>query len=311
MTVFQDEYGHSSHRFQEQSDFENRCICEGNSGTVSLNSLDMSSLNTSDADIETDGVKLYYNFSNQNFFAATVIDTTSFVSGEASFTSLNLNLPSGHTSLWISYDIKADAVHGNLADAMLQAGSINIDVGTFPAAAASPAGNRMIQEAVFLDDFSADRSWTLAGDFERNRPRGLGGQFLGNPDPVFASGDTMILGNDLTGLGAIPGDYEPNVSKYGNLATSPAFDLFYYNDVKLNFLRWLNVANNDTASIEMSMDGGSSWREIWSNNNNVYHGRGMENGYPGFARADTGSPRCKFVLTLVPQHLRTTFRAGT
>jgi len=243
---------------------------KGNSGTVALNSLDVSSLNTSDADIETDGVKLYYNYSNQDFFAATVLDTATFVSGEASFSSLNLNLPSGHTSIWISYDIKTDATHGNLADAMLQAGSINFDVGSFPASAASPAGNRLIRETVFLDDFAADRSWTLSGDFQRDRPRGLGGQLLGNPDPLHASGDTMVLGNDLSGLGSNPGDYEASVSKYTNLATSPAFDLFYYNDVKLNFLRWLNVANNDTASIEMSLDGGSSWDEIWANENNVF-----------------------------------------
>jgi len=243
---------------------------KGNSGAVNLNSLDLSSLNTSDADIETLGVKLYYNYSNQDFFAATVLDTASFVSGDAIFSSLSLDLPSGHTSLWVTYDIRTDAVHSNLADAMLQAGSINFNVGSFPASDASPSGTRMIQEAVFLDDFTSDMSWTLAGDFERNRPRGLGGQFLGNPDPIYASGDTMVLGNDLTGLGSNLGDYEANVSKYDNLATSPAFDLFYYNDVKLNFLRWLNVANNDTASIEMSLDGGSSWDEVWANNNNVF-----------------------------------------
>ena len=243
---------------------------EGNTGTISLNSLDLSSLNTSDADIETDGVKLFYNYSNRNFFAATLLESATFVSGEALFTSLDLDLPSGHTSLWISYDIKTDAVHNNQADAMLQAGSINIGGSTYPASDASPVGSRMIQEAVFYDDFYTDKSWILAGDFERNRPRGLGGLSLGNPDPLYASGDTMVLGNDLTGLGAIPGDYEPSVSKYDNLATSPAFNLLYYNDVRLKFLRWLNVANNDTASIEMSQDGGSSWNEIWSNNNNVY-----------------------------------------
>lgn len=243
---------------------------KGNSGTISLNSLDVSSLNSDDTDIDADGVRIFYNYSNQNFFAATLLDSASFVSGEAQYSSLNLDLPSGHTSLWVSYDIKTDAVHNNVADLMLQAGSINIGGSTYPSSDASPAGSRLIQESVFYDDFSTDMSWTLAGDFERDRPTGLGGQFLGNPDPVFASGDTMVLGNDLTGLGTNPGDYEASLSKYSNLATSPEFDLLYYNDVKLNFLRWLNVANNDTASIEMSVDGGSTWNEVWSNNNNVF-----------------------------------------
>jgi len=242
----------------------------GNTGTLTLNSLDLSSLNTSDSDIETDGVKIWYNYSNRDFYAATVLDTASFVSGEAQFSSLNLDLPTGHTSLWVSYDIKEDAVPDNLADAMLQVGSINIDGSTYPQVAGSPAGNRLIQKAVFYDDFSSDKGWILTGDFERDRPRGLGGLSLGNPDPLFAAGDTMVLGNDLTGLGAIPGDYEPNVGKYDNLATSPVFDLFYYNDARLNFQRWLNVANNDTVSIEMSSDGGTTWSEIWSNDNNVF-----------------------------------------
>ena len=39
-------------------------------------------------------------------------------------------------------------------------------------------------------------------------PQGLGGQFLGNPDPTHAAGDAKSLGNDLSGLGANPGDYE-------------------------------------------------------------------------------------------------------
>jgi len=243
---------------------------KGNSGAIALNSLDVNSLNTDDTDISAKGVKLYYNYSNRNFFAATLLDSTSFVSGEALFSSLDLNLPSGHTSLWIAYDIKSDAIHNNLADVMIQAGNMDIGGNTYPVSDASPAGNRVIQEAVFFDDFASDKSWILTGDFERDQPRGLGGQNLGNPDPLFASGDTMILGNDLTGLGANPGDYEASVSRYDNLATSPVIDLFYYNDVSMNFLRWLNVANNDTASIDMSIDGGNSWNEIWSNDNNVF-----------------------------------------
>jgi hypothetical protein len=243
---------------------------KGNAGTVTLNSLDISSLNTSDNDIPLDGIKLHYNYINTDFFGSTRYDSASFVSGQAEFTSLNLNLPTGYTTLWISCDIKGEAVHNNLVDVMLEAGGIDIDGSTFPGSDASPAGSRVIQEAIFIDDFATDKGWTLTGDFERNRPQGLGGQFLGHPDPLFASGDTMILGNDLTGLGTNPGDYEANVGKYVNLATSPEFDLTYYNDVKLNFLRWLNVANNDTASIEISLDGGTNWTEVWSNDNNVF-----------------------------------------
>jgi hypothetical protein len=243
---------------------------KGNTGNFTLNSLDISSLNTSDADIAANGVKLFYNCANKTYCSALALDSASLSLGKASFNSLGFNLPTGYTHLWISYDLKQDAVHGNIADAKMEVGSIDINGSTFPEAEASPPGSRMIQRAVFFDDFSTDKGWTLVGDFERARPRGLGGNYLGNPDPIYAAGDTMILGNDITGLGSNLGDYESEIVRYGNLAASPVVNLFYYNDVKLNFLRWLNVANNDTASIEMSLDNGSTWSEIWSNNNNIF-----------------------------------------
>ena len=260
---------------------------KGNTGNVILNSIEAVSLNSSDSDILSNGVKLFRNYSNKNFYEAVPFDAVSYVSGEAAFTGLSLSLPTGNTSLWITCDIESDATHGNLLDAMIQANGIDIDGNTYPESDISPAGTRHIRKAVFFDDFSADMGWILAGDFERDRPLGIGGNFIGNPDPDFAAWDTMIIGNDLTGLGGIPGDYEPSVPRYGNLATSPSFDLTYYNDVKISFLRWLNVANNDTASIEMSLDGGSSWNEIWANNNQVF----TDGAWTFFSQSMTGGNR--------------------
>ncbi|KPK83441.1 MAG: hypothetical protein AMS27_12850 [Bacteroides sp. SM23_62_1] len=243
---------------------------KGNTDEVILDSIKVKSLNSSDNDIPANGVKLFYKYASKNFYAAVPYDTVSFSSGAAHFSGLNLSLPTGNTSLWITCDIKEEAVHGNHIDLLVDADDININGNTYPSSAISPAGERIIREAVFFDDFSTDMGWTFSGDFERNRPHGYGGNFIGNPDPEYAAGDTMIIGNDLTGLGFIEGDYEPNVARYVNLATSPSSDLFYYNDVKLSFLRWLNVENSDTASVEMSTDGGSSWIEVWSNNNSVF-----------------------------------------
>ena len=246
---------------------------KGNTGDIFLNSAHIKSLNSSDDDVTTDGVKISYNSLNRNFYAAIPLDTVSFESGVAEFTGLNLSLPTGNTSLWITCDISEDAIPGNLIDLVVEANSINIGGDTYPGSEISPAGNRIIRESVFLDDFSTDKGWTLAGDFERNRPLGLHEPYpiaFGSPDPSYAAGDTIIIGNDLTGLGGLMGDYEPNRPRYENLAISPVFDLFYYNDVKLSFLRWLNVENVDTASIEMSTDNGASWTEVWSNDNNVF-----------------------------------------
>ncbi|MFC2111732.1 T9SS type A sorting domain-containing protein [Bacteroidota bacterium] len=243
---------------------------KGNTGDVILNSLKINSLCDIDTDVTTDGVLLTYNSANLNLYAAIPIDTASFVLGEAIFSDLNLNLPTGNTSFWVSCDLESDAGHGNQIDVSVEKNCISINSDTYPASEASPAGSRTIRKAVFYDGFTTDKGWTLSGDFQRNRPLGKGGVFIGNSDPVYAAGDTMILGNDLTGLGGILGDYEPLQDRYDNLAVSPIIDLYYYNDVKLSFLRWLNIENSDTASIELSTDNGSSWTEIWSNSNTVF-----------------------------------------
>jgi hypothetical protein len=243
---------------------------KGNSGSVILNSIKVKSLNTSDSDVPANGVRLFYNSSSRNFYAAELYSSVSFSAGDAAFSGLNLELPTGNTSVWICCDINSNAVHGHQIDASILANNININGTNYPSAAVSPAGTRTIRQAVFYDDFTTDKGWTLSGDFERNRPHGYGGNYIGSPDPAYAAGDTMIIGDDLTGLGYIQGDYEPNVPRYENLAVSPSIDLFYYNDVRLSFLRWLNVENSDTASIEISTNNGASWKEIWSNDNNVF-----------------------------------------
>lgn len=241
----------------------------GNSGDVPFSSLEVTSMNSSDNDIPANGVKLHVN-NRRDFYSATVVDSTSFLSGKATFSALDVVLESGYTYVWVSVDVKEDAVHMNTVDAMMEAGSVVIAGDTYPPSSASPGGSSVIRESVFFDDFRTDLGWVLEGDFQRGKPNGLGGVLLGSPDPLFAAADSFVLGNDLTGMGLIPGDYEPNVLRYANLATSPMFDLTYYNDVRIDMLRWLNVANNDTTNIELSTDGGSSWKEVWANDNNVF-----------------------------------------
>jgi len=242
---------------------------KGNTGSITLNSLEFKSLNSSDEDVETNGVKIHYKYGSKDFYAAQKFDSVSFSAGKAVFSSLTLDLPTGYTSLWVSCDIKPGATHMNTIDLAIEVNKININGDMYPSVEASPSGERTIYEAVFYDDFMTDMGWGLSGDFERDKPQGLGGIYIGNKDPLYAAGDTMIIGNDITGLGFLAGDYEPLVDKYVNLAISPPFDLLYYNDVKLNFHRWLNVENQDTASIDLSLDGGTNWNEIWTNDNNL------------------------------------------
>ncbi len=122
------------------------------------------------------------------------------------------------------------------------------------------------QTVIFSDDFETDMGWTLTGEFERDAPSGLGGQF-GNPDPSSAYGGTHALGTDLTGLGSHHGDYEANLTDREYMATSPAFDCSSFTELTLKFQQYLNVEDplSDRAYIDISNDNGASWVNIFTN----------------------------------------------
>lgn len=60
--------------------------------------------------------------------------------------------------------------------------------------------NVVSQTVIFSDDFETDKGWTFTGEFERDTPSGLGGEY-GEPDPGTAVSGSNVLGTDLTGEG--------------------------------------------------------------------------------------------------------------
>jgi hypothetical protein len=240
----------------------------GNSGTCPINSLTLKSLNTADGDIETGGVKLFltrdaeFNADNQ------VGSGVSFAAGQAVFNSLNYDLPTGYSYLWVTYDIKSDAGHRDIVDAKLAANSININGQHYFSSEKSPAGSRTILRTLHSDDFESGSNWTLSGEFEYGNPQGMGGS-QGNPDPVQAYSGTHIIGTDLTGLGDYAGDYEKNLGPVEYSAVSETFDFTYYNDLSLRYMRYLNIGINDEASIDISSDGGKTWKQAWFNSSMI------------------------------------------
>jgi hypothetical protein len=103
----------------------------GNSGSLPINSLILKSLNTSDSDIETGGVKLFFT-QDAEFNADNQVRTgVSFSSGQAVFNNLNYQLPTGYSYLWITYDVKLTAGHRNTLDAKFASNSINIGGNTY------------------------------------------------------------------------------------------------------------------------------------------------------------------------------------
>ncbi|MBD3867369.1 MAG: M28 family peptidase [Acidobacteria bacterium] len=89
--------------------------------------------------------------------------------------------------------------------------------------------------------------WALTGDWQVGSPQGLGGS-SGQPDPAQAYNNTMILGNDLTGLGTNPGDYENSSSQS---ADSPSDDASSWTNTRLLLYRQLNVRSDDSAILSV------------------------------------------------------------
>ncbi|MBN2814107.1 MAG: hypothetical protein JXQ80_08525, partial [Bacteroidales bacterium] len=244
----------------------------GNTGTCPINSLTLNSLNTDDTDIKSGGVKLYFtegaDFDTDNPVGSGV----SFASGKAVFTNLNYNLPTGYSYLWVTYDVKSDAGHRNIIDGMLETGAININGQTYFTEQQSPAGSRTVLQTIYSDDFDSELNWTLSGEFEHGIPKGLGGS-QANPDPTAAFSGDSIMGTDLTGLGEYPGDYEKNLNFAAYSAISDTFDLTFYNDLSIRYLRFLNIGVNDEANIDISDDGGNTWETAWKNTSMILDDR--------------------------------------
>ncbi|MDY6958330.1 MAG: fibronectin type III domain-containing protein, partial [Halobacteriota archaeon] len=121
---------------------------------------------------------------------------------------------------------------------------------------------------IFSDDFETDKGWTHGGsrdEWQRAIPEGRGGSY-GEPDPTFdhTSGSGYVYGTDLI---VNNGDYRNSCN---NWLESPLIDCTNYDDVTLEFYRWLNVegGNYDRASIDIW--NGDWYNDVWSNGADYY-----------------------------------------
>ncbi|MEN8201787.1 MAG: T9SS type A sorting domain-containing protein [Bacteroidota bacterium] len=235
----------------------------GNTGSAMLNSVQINSLNTSDNDLLSNGMKLFHT-TTQNFSKDMQLGSpVDFVSGEASFTGLNYSLPPGRSYLWVTGDIELGASHGNILDVMVPANGILVNSSQYPSTDQSPSGEIQIYETLYRQDFEGSHAWDLTGEFEVAVPNGMGGS-PGNPNPEAAVSGTQILGTDVSGQGVNPYHYEPELTDANSyLATSPVINAYYYKSLNLFFRRHLNIEVWDESSIQVSDDGGSTWNTIW------------------------------------------------
>jgi hypothetical protein len=117
-----------------------------------------------------------------------------------------------------------------------------------------------IQGELYADGFETDLGWTLEGEWEIGAPQGLG-----TPgDPSVAVEGSQVLGQDLSGQGAHPGDYE-----FGTVhaATSPVIDASSWTGVELRFDRWLQSHSSSWGAYLDVKASGGNWVTVWSDTN--------------------------------------------
>jgi hypothetical protein len=262
LSVFQDEVEFAFPGTNNNSILRIEIDVEGFTGNLFLNQISVNSQNTNDLDINSAGVKIFHSQTN-NFNSSIQLSTgTDFNSQTAIFSGVNFDLPTGINYIWITYDLKTSAVPNNIIDAGIFANEINIGGNTFPATNSFPAGEKIILQTIYYDDFEINSGWTLSGEFEISTPMGLGGSY-GDPDPGIAYSGTNVLGTDLSGLGLFPYDYEPGISDKEYQAVSPLINCSFFVNTSLKFQRWLNIDYWDNATIEISNNNGGTWNVIW------------------------------------------------
>jgi hypothetical protein len=237
----------------------------GNTGSVDLNDITFTSLNTSDDDILPGGLNLYATTTQEFKTDNPLGSATGFTNGEVTFSGLSHSLPRGLSYVWLTFDIAPDAGHENVLDLMLKANSVSGGGETFPPYDQDPEGSRTIYSTIFKEDFEGTPQWTLSpgGEWEIAPPQGQGGS-PGNPDPSKAYSGVNILGTDLTGLGANLYRYEPSISEASSyIATSPVTNALYYKNLNIFYQRYLNIEFGDIATLQVSDDDGGSWNSVW------------------------------------------------
>ena len=158
----------------------------------------------------------------------------------------------------------------------------------------------------YRDGIESNRGWTFnnsggpSGEWQIDTPRGLGGgaslpgQPKPSPDPSAAAEGSRVLGNDLTGTGPGLGNYEALVN---SSAASPPIDCSDAVQVGIQFKRWLNVAPNDIASVDVSADG-VNWTTLYASSGYVVENAWSNQAYDVSAWADRNPNfRIRFGLT--------------
>lgn len=239
----------------------------GNEGTNVLKKVAFKLNQGEESYFKTSGFKLFFTsgdvFKNVVGDSSTQIgNNVSIAGGKIEFSGINQNLFLGDNYLWLTANFADNVEHNSSFSIGVEESSLQVDDTLLPTSAINSVTSGVIKEAVFYDNFLADKGWTLQGDFERNAPQGFVSGTAKDPDYAFS--DSTVLGTDLTGDGLYAENIGPGSEYY---AYSPVVNLKYYDKVKLYMRHWNSFDFDDSASIDISNDGGSTWIPIWQSIN--------------------------------------------
>jgi hypothetical protein len=113
-----------------------------------------------------------------------------------------------------------------------------------------------IPPGIFKDTFETNTGWVLQGDWEIGAPQGKG---TPPADPTSAFEGTKVLGQDLSGTGAHPGDYEPNTNL---TATTPVINATSLVNGQIRFRRKLSTGDGANTTVTVLRNGVNF--NVWS-----------------------------------------------
>ena len=236
---------------------------QGNVGDAILDSLTFEIEGDGVEFLESDSFKLYSTaseiFKSEQADTSTLISTGSIHNGKVVFADIDHKLLLGENYLWLTTSIADSVVGMPTIKFIIPQNGVNISDTLFPNIPYQSM-EYDINEVVFFDDFDGgNKGWILEGDFEIDAPQN---KLVGvKRDPNIAFSGPNILGTDLT----FDGGYKKWVvagSEY--YAYLPEQNLKYYINVGMHYYDWSAFTGSTIATIEYTVDGGASWKQLWN-----------------------------------------------
>ena len=235
----------------------------GNTGSLLLDSMTFIPTGSGTNYMVADSFKLFCTNNSEEFApyksdTSTLIAMGSLASGKICFKNISHPLLLNDNYFWLAASFNNTLTGQASVRFSIPQNGISVSDTTFPATQYQFSQYHLIRESVYYTNFeSGATGWTLEGNFETGWPEGnlIGSQ--SNPESPFNG--TGILATDLNG------GYYPNIdSTTAYYAYTPELDLTYYIDLALNFQSQSIFNGYDHASIEYSINGGSSWSSLWT-----------------------------------------------